>query len=117
GQHHNPGARRIPHHESHHRPNPPPEEDLRIPKWALALILASIGIAGRASAWDETGHLQVADIAWTRLNDKAKKEIGAILMAGDPITRPASMSDADVRAAFRKAAVFPDTIKFTRTTI
>lgn len=93
------------------------EVDVRVPKWLPMLVLAGMICSNRAFAWDETGHLQVADIAWTRLNDKAKKEIGAILMAGDPITRPATMSDADVRAAFRKAAVFPDTIKFTKTTI
>ncbi len=90
---------------------------MRVPKWVVALLLATVGISGKALAWDEKGHLQVADIAWTRLNDKAKKEIAVILMAGDPITRPASMSDTDVRAAFRKAAVFPDTIKFTKTTV
>ena len=90
---------------------------MRVLKWALVPILALTLLSSRARAWDATGHQQIADVAWTRLNDKAKKEIAVILMVGDPITRPASMSDADVRAAFRKAAVFPDTIKFTRTTI
>ncbi|HLJ55256.1 MAG TPA: S1/P1 nuclease [Chthonomonadaceae bacterium] len=84
---------------------------------ALALASVLLVPAVRARAWDETGHMQIADIAWTRLTDKAKHEIGEILMAGDPITRPASMSDADVRAAFRKAAVFPDTIKYNKNTV
>ena len=84
----------------------------------LLVLLAVLTLSNtRAFAWDETGHQQIADIAWTRLNDKAKKEIAAILMAGDAQTRPASESEADVRAAFRKAASFPDFIKFTKTTV
>jgi hypothetical protein len=79
-------------------------------------LLAAVMIAAPGWAWDDTGHRQVADIAWTRLNDKAKKEVGAILMAGDPAFRPASPADADVREAFRKSASFPDVIKFTKTT-
>jgi len=84
---------------------------------ALALVVAMGCSATRVLAWDETGHQQIADIAWTRLNDKARKEIAAILMAGDAQTRPASESEADVRIAFRKSASFPDFIKFTKTTI
>ena len=86
-------------------------------KFSPVLLFAFLLVSVQASAWDETGHRQVADIAWSRLNDKAKKEIAAILIAGDPVFRPASESDADVREAFRKAAVFPDTIKFVKTTI
>jgi hypothetical protein len=84
----------------------------------LLVLLAILALSNtKAFAWDEIGHQQIADIAWTRLNDKAKKEIAAILMAGDAQTKPASESDADVRAAFRKSASFPDFIKFTKTTI
>jgi hypothetical protein len=90
---------------------------LKLLRVVLALVAALVCTGTTAHAWDETGHQQIADIAWTRLNDKAKKEIAAILMAGDTQTRPASDSEADVRAAFRKSAVFPDFIKFTKTTI
>jgi len=82
----------------------------------IACAAALLCAASPSRAWDETGHRQVADIAWSRLNDKAKKEIMAILKGGDRITMPAGDSDADVREAFRKAAVFPDTIKFVKTT-
>lgn len=90
---------------------------MRVVKFLLGAVLALLCLPIRAHAWDETGHMQIADIAWTRLNDKAKQEIGAILMAGDPRFRPAGMTEAEVRAAFRKSAVFPDTIKFTKDTI
>jgi hypothetical protein len=89
---------------------------MRLLKLIVPFVLMTVGLTNRAIAWDSTGHMQVADIAWTKLNDKAKKEIATILMAGDPKFRPASASEADVRDAFRKSATFPDVIKFTRTT-
>ena len=79
---------------------------------ALSLILLGLTGASGAFAWDDVGHMQVADIAWTRLDSKAKKEIAAILMAGEPKFRPVSAKEADVRDAFRKAATFCDFIKF-----
>jgi hypothetical protein len=82
----------------------------------LAFILVSVCFANGARAWDAAGHMQVADIAWTRLNDRAKKEITTILMEGDPKFRPVSLSEADVRDAFRKASTFPDVIKGNRNT-
>jgi hypothetical protein len=84
---------------------------------AVALAAAALICGGRALAWDDAGHMQVADIAWSRLNDRAKREVGAILMAADPRFRPATVAEADVRAAFRKSATFPDYIKFTKDTI
>jgi hypothetical protein len=68
-------------------------------------------------AWDANGHQEIADITWTRLSAKAKREIRAILFQADPAFRPASTSQADVRAAFRKAATFPDVIKGNHSTI
>jgi hypothetical protein len=90
---------------------------LKFSKLTSALILAALAITGRATAWDGVGHMQVADVTCLRLNDKAKKEVGAILMAGDPMFRPATTAEADVREAFRKSATFPDVIKGNRTTI
>ena len=89
---------------------------MRSLKLTPILLLAALSFTSPVLAWDNTGHMQVADIAWTKLNDKAKKEIAAILMAGDPKFRPAGASEAEVREAFRKSATFPDVIKFTRTT-
>ena len=62
-------------------------------------------------AWYERGHEQVADVAWTLLSTDTKTELGAILKAGDTDCRPASDSESDVRAAFRKAAVWADWVK------
>lgn len=89
-------------------------------KRAGALVATAVALAcatARASAWDDTGHRQIADIAWNRLNHRAKGEIRAILMAGDPRFRPVSDAEPDVRDAFRKLATFPDVIKFTKTTL
>jgi len=72
--------------------------------------------APSALAWDATGHMQIADIAWTKLSPHAKLAVIAILEAGDPGFRPVSSSDADRRAAFRKAATYCDVIKGDRTT-
>lgn len=82
----------------------------------LLFIIASLCLGVSAFAWDATGHMQIADIAWTKLSPHAKAEIIAILNAGDPAFRPASQTDADQRAAFRKAAVYADVIKGDRTT-
>jgi S1/P1 Nuclease len=83
----------------------------------LAAALYALAVPTlNAAAWDATGHQQVADIAWAQLTPEAKKAVGQILMAGDPQFRPASTAEADVRAAFRKAATFPDVIKGDRTT-
>lgn len=82
----------------------------------VAAVCVLLGLASRAVAWDAKGHEQIADIAWTKLTPHAKSEITAILMAGDPGFRPASMSETDVRAAFDKAATFADVIKGDRTT-
>jgi hypothetical protein len=83
---------------------------------ACALAFAALCFPFRGAAWDDAGHRQVADVAWTRLNARARQEIGAILAAGDARFRPAGAAEADMREAFRKAATFPDAIKFTKTT-
>lgn len=64
-----------------------------------------------ANAWWTKGHEQVADIAWSQLEPSVKKEIGEILKEGDVDFRPASDKEADVRAAFRKAAGWADWVK------
>ena len=85
-------------------------------KHRLGLALSLLGIVASSSAfaWDDVGHMQVADICWSRLDAKAKAEIGLILAAGEPKFRPVSASEKDVRDAFRKAATFADFIKFTK---
>lgn len=82
---------------------------------SLTLVAIAIAVFGRmptANAYNADGHMQIADIAWSRLTPRAKDQIRRILLAGDPMYCPASDQDADVRDAFRSAATFPDDIKF-----
>lgn len=62
-------------------------------------------------SWLGKGHEQIADIAWAQLSSTAKSELTDILNAGDPEFRPTSTAEADVRAAFRKAATWSDWVK------
>jgi len=83
------------------------------------LVMTTLGLlclGSRVLAWDASGHMQVADIAWSKLTPHARSEVTAILMAGDPKFRPVSDKEADVREAFRKSATYPDVIKGDRTT-
>ncbi len=83
--------------------------------WAMVAIL--FGLARPAFAWDAVGHMQIADIAWSKLSRQTKREINAILRSGDPRFRPNSDAEEDVRDAFRRAATYPDVIKSDRNTL
>lgn len=82
----------------------------------LLLVLPTLTLCTRALAWDSPGHQQIADIAWSQLTPNAKKQVAAILAAGDAQFKPSGPSDAAVRSAFRRAATFPDFIKTHRDT-
>lgn len=60
------------------------------------------------SAWSGDGHIQIADIAWTKLTPKAQQRVAEILAAGEPTFRP---MNGNVRDAFGKAATWSDYIK------
>ncbi|MBS1724192.1 MAG: S1/P1 nuclease [Armatimonadetes bacterium] len=77
----------------------------------LILFLAIAAAATPSQAWLASGHEQIADIAWTQLSQSARKEVAEILQAGDKDFVPASDSEADVRAAFRRSATWADWIK------
>lgn len=79
----------------------------------VALCFVS-ALAAPARAWWFEGHAQVADIAWTRLNPRAKTAIAEILRLGPEAYRPKSDAEDDVRAAFAKASGFADDIKNDR---
>ncbi len=85
-------------------------------KHMVTTALGLLCLASRVLAWDAVGHMQVADIAWAKLTPRAKSEVTAILMQGDPRLRPISDKESDVRDAFRRAAVYADVIKGDRTT-
>ena len=78
------------------------------------LALTAISVALPAQAWFYEGHAQIADIAWTRLNPRAKTAVTAILRLGPEAYRPKSEAEADVRAAFARASGFADDIKNDR---
>ena len=77
----------------------------------LLSLLLSAAITCASLAWDTPGHEQVADMAYSLLNDGAKGKIREILKHGDPSYVPSDASDAALRDAFRRAASFPDRIK------
>ncbi|MDX2066636.1 MAG: S1/P1 nuclease [Fimbriimonadaceae bacterium] len=86
----------------------------------IGTVLILVAIAPGALAWEGKGHEQIADIAWVKLNPKAKRAVARMLLAGDPKFRPEAPRDetltdryleSQVRPAFRRAAVWPDVIK------
>jgi hypothetical protein len=87
------------------------------------LVIASI-----ASAWNATGHAQVADIAWAKLTRASRVKVAKLFMVGDTVSRGdrvteftvPKVSDAEitddfletkVRPVFRRAASWCDDIK------
>lgn len=88
------------------------------------LFLASVGGSAPLLAWDGPGHEQIADVAWTRLNAKAKERIRKILEQGDvayrpyyvPGCKPQQQMESAVRQAFLKASTFADAIRSPRVT-
>ncbi|MBS1704209.1 MAG: S1/P1 nuclease [Armatimonadetes bacterium] len=65
-------------------------------------------------AWGSDGHMQIADIAWTKLTPTAKAKITTLLNAGEPSFR---ILNNDSRDAFRSAATFCDYMKSHEDTI
>jgi hypothetical protein len=94
---------------------------MRKPPWfpgaaAVVTLAALAALAVPAPAWDSPGHEQIADIAWSLLSDAQRRKLADILNAGEPSFRPSNPSSmTSVRAAFRKAATFPDFIKSHKT--
>ena len=80
--------------------------------------LALLGLAApSASAWNSTGHMVVADIAYDHLTPKTKASVDALLMRHRDYTlwmseMPAGYTDK-ARFAFFKAATWPDDIRGT----
>lgn len=77
---------------------------------ALLLCLAPSALF----AWSGDGHMQVADIAWTKLTPAVQAKLGKILAAGEPTFTPVN---DDVREAFRKSATWADFIKGTKPSV
>jgi hypothetical protein len=79
---------------------------------SLALVFAVAPVL--AFGWGNDGHIQVADIAWTKLTPTAQAKIAKILAAGEPTFRPL---DGNIRDAFGKSATFCDYMKGKTNTI
>jgi hypothetical protein len=77
---------------------------------ALLLCLAPSALF----AWSGDGHMQVADIAWTKLTPAVQAKLAKILAAGEPTFTPVN---GDVREAFRKSATWSDFIKGTKPSV
>lgn len=81
----------------------------------LARVLGvglSLAVQLPALAWGPGGHQQVADLAWEGLNAKARSEVKAILLRADEYYQPGDPSNEySLRAAFRRASLFADSIK------
>ena len=80
----------------------------------VALLFAQIHIV---YAWNATGHMVVADIAYDRLSPRAKKGIDTLLQRHRDYAlwmsqMPAGYADR-ARFAFMKAATWPDDIRHT----
>lgn len=77
--------------------------------------------ASQCWGWDESGHQQIADLAWARLRPQTRRALAEILAAGDPLFRPPVVATTNPvywtrqREAFRRAAVFPDQLKYSST--
>ena len=79
--------------------------------------LALLGAAPRAFAWNGTGHMVVADIAYDNLTPKTKAAVDALLQHHRDYglwmsEMPAGYTDKG-RFAFMKAATWPDDIRGT----
>lgn len=80
----------------------------------LAIVCALQGPAS-AWAWNETGHMTVALIAWRRLSDEQRKQIGEILKAHPHYQqlllagKPADVDESEW--AFLRAAFWPDLVR------
>jgi hypothetical protein len=78
----------------------------------LALALCFLPVV--TFAWSGDGHIQIADIAWTKLTPAAQARLTTILNAGEPTFRP---FDKNTRNAFRQSANFADYIKGNKKSI
>ncbi len=58
-------------------------------KAVLVLAAVAIAIASPASAWGNSGHRAIADIAWTQLTPLAKRNVAQLLAAAPDLMTPA----------------------------
>jgi hypothetical protein len=85
----------------------------------LGMIVISTVLASPAArAWNETGHMTVALIAWRRLDDAQKQKIATILRQhphyAEYLAKNVPPGVSEDEWAFMKAAVWPDWVRPSR---
>jgi hypothetical protein len=78
-----------------------------------AVVAMSVLLGSTANAWDDFGHMEVAAVAFSKLNAKAKKKVAALLKLNPRYSNwivGAKKTDQD-RVAFLRAATWADSIK------
>jgi S1/P1 Nuclease len=99
------------------RCNNDPEENVMLRRVLIAFLVLTLSIqsAAPALAWNDTGHMIVALIAYRRLSDSQKKQVAEILKAHPHYKlflldgKPADVDEGEW--AFMKAATWPDFIR------
>ncbi len=84
-------------------------------KRTLALVLLASSLTLQARAWDQTGHMVVAYIAWQQMTPEARARVSEILASAPPASglldlRPASGEHAAM-IHFMRAAYWPDLVR------
>jgi hypothetical protein len=86
--------------------------------FAAVTILTTLLLAPIADAWNETGHMTVALIAYRQLSDKQKQQIAEILKAHPHyklfLTKDLPEGVNEDEFAFVKAAAWPDWVRPSR---
>lgn len=86
-----------------------------LPAYVLAVVcaLACPQLTGRAYAWNDHGHMQVAALAYARLSPKTKQRVGELLRLNPSYDHWTAGVPADEvqQAAFLWAATWADEIK------
>jgi hypothetical protein len=84
----------------------------------LCIVLVMTLLAPAAMAWNETGHMTVALIAYRRLSDSQKQKIAALLKQhphyGDYLAKNVPPGVSEDEWAFMRAAVWPDWVRPSR---
>ena len=91
-------------------------------KWVLVFVwVVMTWSPPPARAWNETGHMIVAEIAWRQLNERQRQQVGELLaqhphyqkllLARKP---DASLRVSDAEWAFLRSSVWPDLVRPAR---
>ena len=86
--------------------------------WIRFCVIMVLAIPARGLAWNATGHMTVAMVAWKDLSPEVQRKVGEILKTHPHYSqlllerRPADVSEAEW--AFLRASVWPDMVRPAR---